>query len=280
MVYRTHLWNAEIESTLEYMKQSLLNTDVILSYDSKACKPTTNHDKIHIYSEDTIRARNWNDTKPDRADCGNLIWYRGDISVVDFSLSNPQYDFIWNIDYDVTYDDWNDFVTVTNQTLENVDFSSCDMMDSITCPTWGKWELQSTNYHPLVAGYFAFFGMSKKACTALNELYKTHHGYCEVITPTLVHHNNMVCKDVKHVYPKYTQFKHKNITPFARYTDYVWHYAHALKSEQVNEMRSWIKTTYPEIQSDTLSPAEVVKQLYFNYPGGLPQWQNDHPVQS
>jgi len=276
IIYRTHIWNDEIASTFEYMRKSLPNTDVFLSYDSKSCTPTIDYDKIHVYSEDTIRSRNWNDTKPDGPEYGNLIWYRGDISVVDFSLLHPQYDFIWNIDYDVTYTDWNDFVTITKQNLENVDFSSCDMSDSNMFPLWGRWGQQSTNYLPVIAGYFAFFGLSKRACTALNELYKVHHGYCEVITPTLIHYNNMVCKDVKHVYPNYVQFKHKNITPFGRYTDHIWHVAYGLTPEKINKVKDWIKTTSPEINCDELSTIDMVRHIYFNYSGHWENWSKNH----
>jgi hypothetical protein len=286
IIYKTHIWNDEIASTFEYMRQSLPNHDVFLSYNTKTCTPSLTYDKIHKYGNFLFDERKWSQLPTgENYNEDNLMWYRSDVSIVDFSVLHPEYDFVWNIDYDVTYDHWNDFIETTTPHLTNVDFLSSDI-ECLTEPTphgYEWWSRQSTNKYPLAICYFPFVGISKRAGIMLNEQYKIHNGYCEVIMPSLILQNNMNCKDIKDVYPNYKQFKHKDLTPFGRYTDYVWHLAHRSTSEQIDQMKNWIVNNIPNTSLETLNTIHksyVVKEIYFNYPGGTTQWDIDHSTKS
>lgn len=289
IIYKTHIWNDEINSTFEYMRQSLPNHDVFLSYNAKTCTPSLTYDKTHKYGNFVISERNWSPLVLSERYTGlnddNLMWYRSDISIVDFSVSHPEYDFIWNIDYDVTYDHWQDFIESTTPHLTNTDFVSSDIecLTEYRPHSYEWWGQQSTNTYPLARCYFPFVGLSKRAGILLNDQYKIHNGYCEVIMPSLIIQNNMNCKDIKDIYPKYTQFKHKDITPFGRYTDSLWHLTNGLNSEQIDQMKNWIVNNIPNTSLENLNSMKkyyVVKEIYDNYPGGTTQWNIDSSTKS
>jgi hypothetical protein len=264
IVYKTHIWNEEIASTFEYMRKSLPNTDLYLSYNTQTCNPTIEYNKIHKYSEQTFVDRNWSYKIPGKNKDFPLMWYRGDISIVDFSVSHPQYDFVWNIDYDVTYDKWDEFVKVTSKTVNGVDF-----VGPLTIPhdTWDWNDQQTTSFSQLVCCYFAFVGISKRACSLLNVLYQIHSGYCEILMPTLLYNNGLNCEDIYEVYPDYYDFKHKDITPYGRYTDNIWHISRNLSDEAINQMKQWIQENCKDLDVDTLNRLDIVKTIYMRYDG-------------
>lgn len=279
VMYRTHIWNEEIESNYQYIKNSLPNVHVFVLYDSHACLPPLKSSEIHGCGDDTFAKRNWLTNKPKGLEHVSLQWHRGDAGIIDFSLTHRQYDYIWNIEYDITYDNWKDFIDTTSQHLPEIDFCATEFSNSNQDPHWGKWELQSTTFKPVYAAYFPVYCMSRRACDLLNILFQTHHGYCEVVTPTLLHHCNMVCKDIKEMYPKYTQFKHKGITPFGRYTDFVWHFTTNLPQERKDILKQWYIESHPDMSQqtiDSMSYYDYTKDIIFNYPGGIHKWCEDY----
>jgi len=212
ILYRTHTWNNQTSTIFNDILQSSPAYDTFIAYNSDTCKSIPPHTHTYAYNSDIFIQRKWKTGH--RYKDTALMWFRCDVPIVNFLITHPQYDFAWTIDYDVTYDNWSHFFNYTTPQLHNIDFLSTNNLTPETDPQWEWWPYHTTTNMKLFAGYFPLVGFSQRACQLLNILYQIHAGYCEIIVPTLLNHNQLICKNIKEIYPYITRIQHKYINEF------------------------------------------------------------------
>lgn len=216
-MFRTFLWNDEIQKNFDLLQQSLheLDVDLYISYDTTNSYLDIDYDKVYLFNNSLIEKRKWPYYKHHKK---GPLWFNGDYTVVDFYLDNKQYDFIWLLEYDLTYNNWRDFFEITSEKIESIDFIGPWLKSNKYInpfmkhePHWCWWNSCNTFFENMIGVYFPITGYSRKLLELLDKKYKEGiHGFCELIVPTLAFNNELNLVDLKFIYEDLSLIKHKN----------------------------------------------------------------------
>jgi hypothetical protein len=222
VLFKTHFWNEEVEKNFTLLKISCdkKNIDLYLSYDitNNACD--VKYDKLHLFSSDLVSRMNFVDCRHiDRnPDIITLFWFHTHYTVLDFYEKNNNYDLYWSIEYDVSYESWDDFFDVLTSTDLEYDFTAPSLKtksflseEYLVQDWWSWWGFHNQNYQIEMGSYFPLVGFSNLACKILTEEHqKGACGFCEVVVPTIIYNKNLKCLHLKLLYENVSKISHKN----------------------------------------------------------------------
>ena len=146
----------------------------------------------------------------------NIIWFFAHFRMINFYLSNTNYDYYWFFDDDVNMKDWKKFIDVTNNYdydfMSYFCFKKSDIKDNIHIPIidnrttskhmWferfpGDNDILPLNTNKFYGSFFPTVRYSKKAMKTLVDINNLgFYGYSEGFVPTVLAMNNLSLKSI------------------------------------------------------------------------------------
>jgi len=120
--------------------------------------------------------------------------------LLQFFHDNPDFDYYWLIEYDVRFaGDWHFFFDYFKNT--NEDFLTCHIRRYADEPGWAWWSLHHPHKSiPLSERLSSFSPIYRLSNASLSFLHQSLSdgwcGHCEVLLPTLLHHNGFTIMDI------------------------------------------------------------------------------------
>ena len=125
----------------------------------------------------------------------------GDLPILYFYRSHPNYDYYWVVEYDVRFSGhWSDFFAA-------FEHSTSDLLATTLCrfseiPTWYHWDSLDLLDGPAskdgaIRGFFPVLRLSRRALEILDETYSAGAGgHQECLMPTVLHRAGLSIEDI------------------------------------------------------------------------------------
>lgn len=121
--------------------------------------------------------------------------------VLQFYLSHTEYDYFWNIEYDVTFTgNWNTFFRFFDD--KNEDFITSHIASVSERPNWNRWhdmelvEKDSIPFENYMKSFNPIYRISNRALNFIDGfLRKGNRGHHELLLPTVLHHHGFSLGD-------------------------------------------------------------------------------------
>lgn len=125
----------------------------------------------------------------------------GDLPVMNFYRSHPDYDYYWVVEYDVRFSGhWNDFFSAF--AVSSSDLLCTTLARYAETPDWYHWNsldipAQQIDRKNFIRGFFPVCRFSNRALARLHEDYSVGaNGHQECLMPTLLYHAGLTLEDI------------------------------------------------------------------------------------
>lgn len=194
----THFINDFIVGQIKKInKEKLEKVDfVVLSqnYNDKSCLDIDNI-KTFLFSIKSLNQLGYNPIAE------TIIPGSNHFPVLQFYKDHPEYDYYWNIEYDVCFNgNWNTIFSFFEE--YNFDFITSHIQNIRQNPSWEHWDMMELNhvYIPFdgfLKSFNPIYRISNKALNFLDRfLKKGNSGHHELLIPTVLNHFGFTIADM------------------------------------------------------------------------------------
>lgn len=183
----THIDNAFVRMQINKLKIETTNADIYVMYQADYCNPHF-EDCVLSYSFtiDSLNALNYNPIAE------TIVPGSNHFAVLQFYHDHPEYDYYWNIEYDVCFNgDWGYFFSTYEYT--KFDFISSHIQTYAENPGWDHWNMMELNNISIdrceyIKSFNPIYRISNRALRFLDIfLLHKHSGHHELLIPTILH---------------------------------------------------------------------------------------------
>ncbi len=203
ILFKTHFITSEILKEYENLKSSCDNSiyDVFLLYDNSRNDFNTKNINSFLFTLDDIKKLNYQSIEEYKEfHSYPQFWFHADYPVLFFFNSYPEYDYYWQIEFDVRFNgDWNYFFGRFEN--DNSDLLSTNICFKKEEEEWCMWNLHNLNIDEgkLIKNFFPIIRISNRSLHLIDEKYKEGlMGYCELIVSTILNLYGYTIKDIDH----------------------------------------------------------------------------------
>lgn len=215
ILFKAHIIDFQILREFENIKKAcaVLNYDIFFLFDNSKDDFNIQDKNVFLYTIDDYKNSGYALVNEEKIPKGrNLLWFHADYPILFFYNKNKQYDYYWQIEFDVRFNgDWKFF-------LSKLDNLECDLI-STNIKTkkqfkdwnmWGSHNIQCEE-NKLISCSFPIVRLSNSALQLIDSKYRSGTvGYCEISCPTILLEKGLKMYDIsKNFYNKFTfQFRH------------------------------------------------------------------------
>lgn len=196
ILFATHLDNAYVRHLIDKLKSEVENADLYVMYQADACKGQFGNDiQTYPFTIDSLNALNYNPIAE------TIIPGSSHFSVLQFFRDHPEYEFYWNVEYDVCFNgDWNMFFSVYEGIGD--DFIASHIQTYEENPGWDHWDMMELenlviDKHDFIKSFNPIYRISNRALLFLDGfLLQQHSGHNELLIPTVLHKEGYSMSDL------------------------------------------------------------------------------------
>lgn len=199
ILFSTHLLNDYIICQIEKLNaeiQNIADFYVLLQCDNNIQQELNPHIKVFPFSIDSLNSLgycSWRET---------IVPGSNHFPVLQFFKAHPEYDYYWNIEYDVLFSgDWNVLFDWFED--KNEDFVSTHIETISEKPQWEHWndielkEEDNIDRSSFIKSFNPIYRISNKALAFIDSfLLKGNRGHHELLLPTVLNYNGFSIKDM------------------------------------------------------------------------------------
>ena len=167
ILFATHLDNAYVRHQIDKLKSEVENADLYVMYQADACKGQFGNDiQTYPFTIDSLDALNYNPIAE------TIIPGSSHFSVLQFFRDHPEYEFYWNVEYDVCFNgDWNMFFSVYEGIGD--DFIASHIQTYEENPGWDHWDMMELenlviDKHDFIKSFNPIYRISNRALLFLD----------------------------------------------------------------------------------------------------------------
>lgn len=201
ILFKTHFINSEILKEYENIRIACdkLDYDIFILYDNTKKYFKFGNVKAFLFSlEDFKNAGYCLVSESILPKCRSIQWFHADFPILFFYNKNKQYDYYWQIEFDVRFNgDWLNFFFQFKK--DDSDFISTNIKDKNSFLKWNMWSKHNLNVEEdrLLSSSFPMVRFSNRALDAVDREYKNGFiGYCEITCPTIIKQKGFKISDI------------------------------------------------------------------------------------
>lgn len=197
ILFKTHILNRNILNEFEKIKKDCLslNFDIFLLYDNSK-KDFYNFDLNHfLFDIDDFSTTGYSIVDNNLIPKGkNIAWFHADFPVLLFFNKNRNYDFYWQIEFDVRFNgDWKDFFVSFDKIKS--DFVSSFIYTYGISKEWISWSKYNIFFENKLLKHspFPIIRFSNIGLYNIDIEYRNNNiiGWCEVSCPTIINNKGL-----------------------------------------------------------------------------------------
>ena len=190
----THMDNAFVRQQIDKLKAEAVNADVYVMYQADYCKTHFEDCALsYSFTVDSLNALNYNPIAE------TIVPGSNHFAVLQFFHDHPEYDYYWNIEYDVCFNgDWGVLFSIYED--EKLDFISSHIQTYAENPGWDHWNMMELNISidrcEYIKSFNPIYRISNRALQYLdNFLLHKNSGHHELLIPTILHKEKFSMSD-------------------------------------------------------------------------------------
>lgn len=192
----THKDNAFVRMQIEKLQCEARDSDVFVMYQSDYCNGEFGKGvPSYPFSIDSLNALNYNPIAE------TIVPGSNHFAVLQFFRDHPNYDYYWNIEYDVYFNgDWE--TLLSNYEDVKDDFVSSHIQTYAENPGWDHWDKMELNNVSIdrceyIKSFNPVYRISCRALRFLDDfLLHQHRGHHELLMPTILHKEGFSISDL------------------------------------------------------------------------------------
>lgn len=196
ILFTTHIDSVFVRQQILKLKLEARDADVYVMYQSDSCKGQF-VDCVPTYSFtlESLNALNYNPIAE------TIVPGSNHFAVLQFFHDYPNYDFYWNIEYDVYFNgNWKTLLSIYEDVKD--DFISSHIQTYAENPEWDHWDKMELNNVSIdrreyIKSFNPVYRISCRALRFLDDfLLRQHRGHHELLMPTILHKEGYSISDL------------------------------------------------------------------------------------
>lgn len=196
ILFATHMDNAYVRQQIKKLKAEVRNADFYVLYQADVCKVQTIDDiQSYPFTIDSLNALNYNPIAE------TIVPGSCHFSVLQFFRDHAEYDYYWNIEYDVCFNgNWGQLFAAY-EGIED-DFIASHIQHYDENPGWDHWDMMELNNMVIdrcdyIKSFNPIYRISNRALQFLDAFLLQHHsGHNELLIPTILHKEGYSMSDL------------------------------------------------------------------------------------